>query len=273
MFGEKSQGRTVQLPGNWSDLLRDPNSKQELFAFLSKKIGTVNCPNHKEVIITFGDTTVLRGTNWSMASCDHEEAVDPCTRYSSEWLYQLSGAHCWHGCRVAILIGKFHNLITLWQDVNIWVAFGTGKNLTHRYYHINTIYDYSGRAKYLALTVFHSFTGCDTRSLFFGKGKRSAWEARLFYQDVTYAFIRISLYLYTDVKVNAQDFQLLEGFRVVLYEKAWNMWMKPGRSSFAKRVKQCRHSPNSGCIIAALQTSCIPEWNMVHQCPEWVACP
>ncbi len=93
MFGEKSQVRTMQLPGNWSDFLCDPNSKQELFAFLSKKIAPVDCPNHKEVIITFSDTTVLRGTDQSMASCDHEEAVDPCTGHFSGWLYQLSGAH------------------------------------------------------------------------------------------------------------------------------------------------------------------------------------
>ncbi len=148
---------------------------------------------------------------------------------------------------------QVNQLTTLCQDVNIWVAFRTGKNVT--YYHINAIYDYSGRAKSLVLTVSHSFTGCDTTSSFFGKGKRSAWEAGLSYQDVTYAFTRISLHFYTDVKVNAQDFQLLEGFSVVLYDTAsvtWNMWMKPGSSSFAKRVEQWRHSPHSGSIIAAL---------------------
>ncbi len=119
---------------------------------------------------------------------------------------------------VAILIGKFHQLITLCQDVNMRVAFGTGKNFT--YYHIDAIYDYSGRAKSLALTVSHSVTGCDITSSYFGKGKRSAWEAWLFHQDVTYAFTRISLHLYTAVEVDAQDFQLLECFSVVLYDKA-----------------------------------------------------
>ncbi len=37
---------------------------------------------------------------------------------------------------------------------------------------------------------------------------------------MTYAFTRISLRLYTAVEVDAQDFQLLECFSVVLYDKA-----------------------------------------------------
>ncbi len=210
-----------KLPGNWSDFLRDPNNKEELFAFLSKKISTVDCPKDKEIIITSGDTTVLRGTDRSMAPCDHEEA-------DTRLLIHVQDALL-NGCTnclvrtvdtdvVVILIGKFHHLIALCQDVQIWVAFGTGKN--YAYYHINAIYDYLGRAKSLALPVFHSFTGCDTTSSFFGKGKRSAWEAWLCYQDVTYAFTHMALHPYTDVEVHSQDFQLLERFTVVLYDKA-----------------------------------------------------
>ena len=86
---------------------------------------------------------------------------------------------------VVILIGKFHHLLTLSQDVNIWVAFGTGKNFT--YYNVNAIYEDLGTEKSLAFLVFHSFTGCDTTSTFFGRGKKSATEAWNCYKDVTCA--------------------------------------------------------------------------------------
>jgi len=74
-----------------------------------------------------------------------------------------------------ILIGKFHHLLTLCPDVNVWVAFGTGKSFT--YYYVNAIYEDLGKEKSLAVPVFHSFTRCDTTSAFFGRGKKLAWEA------------------------------------------------------------------------------------------------
>ena len=118
---------------------------------------------------------------------------------------------------VVILIGKFHHLITLGQDVSIWGAFGMGKNFT--YHHINSIYDVLGKEKSLALPLFHSFTGCDTTSAFFGKGKQSAWEAWKCYPDVTRAFTYMALNPYTKVDADVPHFQLLEHFTVILYDK------------------------------------------------------
>ena len=119
-----------------------------------------------------------------------------------------------------ILIGKFHELITLCEEVNIWIAFGTGKNFT--YYHINAIYEDLGREKSLALPVFHSFTGCDTTSAFFRKGKKTAWEAWKSYDAVTSAFSSIALHPFTEVNV-PERFQLLEQFTVILYDKTNNL--------------------------------------------------
>ena len=122
---------------------------------------------------------------------------------------------------MVILISKFSHLITLCQDVKIWVAFGTGKNFT--YYYINAMYEDLGREKSLALPIFHSFTGCDTTSAFFGRGKKSAWEAWNCYHDVTHAFTTMALLPYTKVDVDARHFQLLERFTVILYDKTSNL--------------------------------------------------
>ena len=118
---------------------------------------------------------------------------------------------------VAILIGKFQHLTTLCQNANIWIAFGTGKSFT--YYHINEIYEDLGTEQSLGLPVFHSFTGCDTTSAFFGRGKKTAWEAWKCYQDVTRAFTFMALNPHTKVDVDAEHFQLLEHFTIVMYDK------------------------------------------------------
>ena len=75
---------------------------------------------------------------------------------------------------VIILVGKFHQLLTINPSASIWVTFGSGKAFT--YFHINSICHSLGENKSLALPAFHSFTGCDTTSGFFGKGKKLAWE-------------------------------------------------------------------------------------------------
>ena len=38
-----------KLRGNWTDFLHDPANKQELFAFLSNKTATVDCPEEKNI--------------------------------------------------------------------------------------------------------------------------------------------------------------------------------------------------------------------------------
>ena len=152
-----------------------------------------------------------------MPPCDHEEADTRLLIHVQDAI--LNGCS---NCRVrtvdmdvvVILIGKFHHLITLGQDVNIWVAFGTGKYFTC--HHINGICDVMGKEKSLALPVFH-FTGCDTTSAFFRKGNKSAYEALKCYPDVTRAFTYMTLNPYTKVDADDPHFQLLERFSYSVY--------------------------------------------------------
>ena len=76
-----------------------------------------------------------------------------------------------------------------------------------------------GRDKSIALPLFHSFTGCDTTSTLFGKGKKSAWDTWNCYPDVTSAFTYMALNPYHKVDADDRYFQLLERFTVVLYDK------------------------------------------------------
>ncbi|KAG0706016.1 hypothetical protein GWK47_024376 [Chionoecetes opilio] len=71
--------------------------------------------------------------------------------------------------------------------------------------------------------MFHSFTGCDTTSAFFGKGNKSAWEAWNAYVEVTEAFNNFMNHPYMTVTVNCKQFQLLERFTVIIYNKTSNL--------------------------------------------------
>ena len=164
------------VPTNWKGFLRDEKNKEELSAFLSTKIAAVNYPDSKEVFVTQGQR-VLSST-LEMLLCDHEEAdmrivvhvTDALKKGRSTCVVRTVDTDV-----VVILIGKLFYFTTLNSAANIWVAFGAGKS--YMYWHINTIYHNLGEERSLALPFFHHFTGCDTTSAFFRRGKRLAWEA------------------------------------------------------------------------------------------------
>eukprot|EP00745_Piridium_sociabile_P012394 TRINITY_DN190_c0_g1_i6.p1 TRINITY_DN190_c0_g1~~TRINITY_DN190_c0_g1_i6.p1 ORF type:complete len:743 (+),score=169.21 TRINITY_DN190_c0_g1_i6:247-2475(+) len=217
-------GGPTKVPSNWPDFLRDPTNKEELFQFLSDKVGSSDWPDGKGVFITSGTNVISRGSDHSMPRCDHEEADTRIVVHLKDALDK--------GCTnclvrtvdtdvVAILIGKYHSLTSQHQMAAIWVAFGTGKNFM--YLDINAICHALGKDRSTALPIFHSFTGCDTTSAFFGKGKKSAWEAWNAYVEVTEAFNNFMNHPYMTVTVNCKQFQLLERFTVIIYNKTSNL--------------------------------------------------
>ena len=66
---------------------------------------------------------------------------------------------------IVLLVGHFHSLHEEHPNVDVWVAFGTGKHFC--YYHINTICANKGMEKSRALLPFHAITGCDTCNILF----------------------------------------------------------------------------------------------------------
>ncbi|KAG0711306.1 hypothetical protein GWK47_020863 [Chionoecetes opilio] len=154
-----------------------------------------------------------------MPPCDHEEADTRIVVHLQDSLES--------GCTtclvrtvdtdvLVILIGKYHFLASKYPSADIWVAFGSGKNFL--FLHINAICSTLGKEKSTALPVFHSFTGCDTTSSFFGRGK-VVWEAWGAYTEVTDAFNFIVEHPHAQITVDCQEFQMLERFTVVIYDK------------------------------------------------------
>ena len=60
------------------------------------------------------------------------------------------------------------------ESIQLWVAFGTVTNLP--YVPAHEIPSSLGENNALALPTFHTFSGCDTVSCFFGKSKRTEFE-------------------------------------------------------------------------------------------------
>ncbi|KAG0715492.1 hypothetical protein GWK47_011813 [Chionoecetes opilio] len=59
-------GGPTKVPSNWPDFLRDPTNKEELFQFLSDKVGSNDWPDGKEVFIISGTDVISRGSDRSM---------------------------------------------------------------------------------------------------------------------------------------------------------------------------------------------------------------
>ena len=122
---------------------------------------------------------------------------------------------------LVILIGLFHDMIVSYPSAAIWIGLGMGKYV--QYISVNSTCAFLGPETSRALPMFHSFTGCDTTSCFFGKGKKSAWEAWKSFPDVTEAFAFLRNHPYYQLDVDDSIFKLLERFTVVLYDKASNV--------------------------------------------------
>ena len=196
--------------------MRDDNNKKDLFDFLSGKLSSFEYPVGKEVYVTSGTEVLSKGTDQQMDTCDHEEAdtrllvhiVDAIQKGHSNCLIRTIDTDV-----IVILVVKFFYLLSLNPNINIWVAFGKGKNFSN--WHINSVctcwvkknlqHCQSSTASQL-----YYFTGCDTTSGFYGKGKKIAWEAWKSFPDITRAFTNIAILPFVLLTDNSHTFSLLE---------------------------------------------------------------
>jgi len=210
-----------KIPTNWKGFLRDEKNKEELFSFLSVKIMQFKFPDGKKVFVTDGPFVLTNDTTQSMPQCDHEEAdtrvvihlIDALEKGLSTCLVRTVDTDI-----IVILLGKLSYFITVNSDANVWVAFGTGKNFA--YWHINTIYFNLGQDKCIGLPLFHSFTGCDTTSSFFRKGKKMALEVWNSFPEITSVFSKVTLQPFEDFNADSLNFRMLERYTILLYNKS-----------------------------------------------------
>ena len=162
------------------------------------------------------------GVDRSMAECNHEEAD---TRIVVHVLLHAIQADQAKSVVVrtvdtdviVILVGKFHYLRAIQRELDLWVGFGTGRNFS--FININIIYAGLGEARSRSLPVFHALTGSDTTSTFYGKSKKSAWQAWELYLGVTSTFEFLVNNPFHQLTVDSDHFKRIERFTVILFDK------------------------------------------------------
>eukprot|EP00057_Strongylocentrotus_purpuratus_P020933 XP_011675407.1 PREDICTED: uncharacterized protein LOC100891484 [Strongylocentrotus purpuratus] len=236
----------TKMPVKWKDFLQDSTNKEELFAFLTQTVAAGECPKGKELYVTSGTSVITRGDCEPMEDCTHEEAdtrIIVHLQHAAERGSKKIVIRTVDTDIIAILVGQLPSLIVEYPDIDIWVAFGMGKNFCH--YNINNICRNLGEDKSLALPLFHAYTGCDTTSCFLAKGKKSAWRVWKSYPEVTQAFLHFVDHPFRAVDVSCEHFRHLERFTVLLYDITSNLLSvnEARRELFCKKKRSLENIP------------------------------
>ena len=166
----------TQIPNHeWnSGFLKNEENKKELFSFLSEEI--VKQALGGKLLLSSKCERVL-----SNSPCD-VSALEPCNYSEADTRTFLHIAHASGQAHTAyvrtvdsdivVLAIRFFPTLGL---VELWVGFGSGKNLSD--IPIHDIFSDLGPSRSVALPLFRAITGCDTTSHFLGCGKKTAWAS------------------------------------------------------------------------------------------------
>ena len=210
----------IKLPRNWKEFLRVDQNKQELFRYLAESVTSID--DDKHVISTHGKQVlsimpISRDNMGRLAPCNHEEADTRMLLHAADAVQCGFTKILLRTVVVLILAVAFvEKLKELQGDqtIELWVGFGTGAHLRYIATH-----DISSKLKPQvpkALPFFHAFTGCDTVSCFYGKGKKTAMDTWNSFPEVTTAFLSLGN---TPPVVDDSNMAILERFVVLLYDR------------------------------------------------------
>ena len=119
-------------------------------------------------------------------------------------------------CDTDNVIVAVHVFATL-QDaglVRLWVEFGQGQSV--KWFPIHNMVLSLSPEKSSSMLFFHAFTGCDVVSTFYGKGKKTVWQAWEVYPEVSPAIRNDSQY---PAIIEDADLNIIEKFVITVYDK------------------------------------------------------
>ena len=139
-----------------------------------------NSPGHPpKRYVTSGEFVLSMGSSMAMQNPNHEEADIRIVVHVMHALQQgtktIQVRPVDTDVFVVIFVGTFCDRTATQPFADILVFFDMGKN--YRFYYINAICASLGEPRSRSLPVFHAFSGCDTTSVFNGKGNRPFWQA------------------------------------------------------------------------------------------------
>ena len=187
----------------------------ELFEFLAQQVAA-KVIQDKELLTTYNEDVIsaLPFDKKGLLPCNHEEAD---TRMLLHAAHASRQGHSKIMIRtvdtdvVVLAIANFYKI----SVSELWIAFGTGKQL--RYIPVHTIAHIMMPLALEGLPFFHAVTGCDTVSVFSGKGKKGAYEAWKSFPQVSASFGHLSA---RPDSISGADFEMTGKFVVLLYSRS-----------------------------------------------------
>ena len=171
----------------------------------------------KQLIITDGESIL------SKPLLDNLDSISSCTHKEADTRMLLHACHAVHHGHEKLLIRTVGTDVVvlavsvmqaLGGQVELWVAFGTGKHF--RYLAAHKVANRLGPKKAVALPLFHALTGCDMVSSFVGYGKKTAWSTWNTLPQLTDALLKLSC---TPSKIPEDVMLIIERFVILLYDK------------------------------------------------------
>ena len=204
-------------PQMYQQFLRIDANKRELFAFLVNHITHLETTKH---LITTNGSEVVCKPQWDtshLAPCDHEEADTQMILHFADVVKEGFRKILLRTVNTGVVVLAVAGAAKL-NIEELWVAFGTAKRF--RYIPAHEIAVSLGPDMSQALPMFHAYTGCDTVSSFYTRGKKTAWDTWKIFEEVTPTFLALSA---GPAEVTDEDIAMLERFTIVLYDRTSSM--------------------------------------------------
>ena len=201
------------VPKNWNGFLRNDANKTELFELLADEICTMSTP---KLVVTTKGSTIL-----SNKDCAILESIKTSTQEEADSRLLLHAFNANRSGYKKLMIKTVDTDVvvlsiaatTLLDADEMWVAFGTGQHL--RYIPAHDVSRRLGKERSQGLPMFHSFSGCDTVSSFYGIGKKTAWNVWQTFDEVTAVFLSLS----SPKDITSLDIEVLQRFTILLYDR------------------------------------------------------
>jgi hypothetical protein len=207
------------VPKQWQLFLRDEKNKEELFMLLAATLMNTRSNGDQIIVTTYNkevkcnvQSAVLESPYLQTSSQEEADsriflhAADSIRSGFIDLVIKTVDTDV-----VVLAVSYYHQLHARF----LWISFGCGKN--HQYLPVHDIANSLGIQKSIALRGFHAFTGSDTTSTFWKKGKTSAWNAWSSYPDATVALEKMAQ------PMTKEDLEhitpIIERFTVLIYDR------------------------------------------------------
>ena len=154
----------------------------------------VTCKCEEETVIFTKDYKMLMNRQITISNlepCNHEEADTPLFVHAQDAALTNMQKVIIIGNNKDIVVISFYIFCDLKID-QLWIEYGCGKN--GRFLPVHNYVKLLGEENCRALPFRCARTGCNTVSSFFRRGKKSAWDARSCFPEVTRCFSEVFIY-------------------------------------------------------------------------------